>query len=147
MSKQMQIVLVIIILLGIIIIGTTTSCSNFRPFSNGSFAKFEGFEANDDVTKHSPSDVVPNVDKSKLEEEEDKVEAFQGLQPSSVNSVSTILDNIGNKTNGSINCLSSSAGLTNEKGPLCLSEEQLRLLKTRGGNSAGGSLNVEGYVH
>jgi hypothetical protein len=44
-------------------------------------------------------------------------------------------DIYGPPTKGSLDCGSQSAGLSNSKGPLCLSKKQLDLLKTRGGNA------------
>jgi len=46
----------------------------------------------------------------------------------------TLYDIYGPPTKGSLECGARSAGLTNSKGPLCLSDKQLTMLKTRGGN-------------
>ena len=48
----------------------------------------------------------------------------------------TLYDIYGPPTKGSLDCGSRSAGLTNSKGPLCLSDKQLNMLKTRGGNAS-----------
>jgi len=47
-----------------------------------------------------------------------------------------LYDIYGPPTKGSLNCGARSAGLSNSKGPLCLSDKQLNLLKTRGGNAS-----------
>lgn len=83
-------------------------------------------------------------DESKKEEpkkeEPKKVEGFQGLQPSPYVNEKTI-DPFG-QTPGSLECDSKSSGLHNSKGGLCLTKEQLNLLKTRGGNSTGGDFQI-----
>jgi hypothetical protein len=48
----------------------------------------------------------------------------------------TLYDIYGPPTKGSLDCGARSAGLTNSKGPLCLSNKQLNMLKTRGGNAS-----------
>jgi hypothetical protein len=73
-------------------------------------------------------------------EEPKKVEGFQGLQPSPYVSETTI-DPFG-QTPGSLECDSRSSGLHNSRGGLCLTKEQLNLLKTRGGNSTGGDFQI-----
>lgn len=81
----------------------------------------------------------PNKDESKKEEPK-KVEGFQGLQPSPYENEKTI-DPFG-QTPGSLECDARSSGLHNSKGGLCLTKEQLNLLKTRGGNSTGGDFQI-----
>lgn len=44
-------------------------------------------------------------------------------------------DIYGPPTKGNLDCGAQSAGLSNSKGPLCLSKKQLNLLSTRGGNA------------
>jgi hypothetical protein len=73
-------------------------------------------------------------------EEAKKVEGFQGLQASPYVSERTI-DHFG-QTSGSLECDARSSGLHNSKGGLCLTKEQLNLLKTRGGNSTGGDFQI-----
>ena len=81
----------------------------------------------------------PKKEESKKEEPK-KVEGFQGLQPSPYVNEKTI-DPFG-QTPGSLDCDSKSSGLHNSKGGLCLTKEQLNLLKTRGGNSTGGDFQI-----
>jgi hypothetical protein len=73
-------------------------------------------------------------------EEPKKVEGFQGLQPSPYIDEKSI-DPFG-QTEGRLDCDSISSGLHNSKGGLCLSKEQLYLLKTRGGNAKGGDFQI-----
>ena len=60
------------------------------------------------------------------------------LEPCAYNdkSVCGNYDVYGPPTKGSLDCGAKSAGLSNSKGPLCLSDEQLKLLSTRGGNAS-----------
>lgn len=150
MNTQLQIGLIVVVLLGLIIISTTYSCSNFQAFSKESmFAKFEGFEANTGKSANSPSELVVSNEKTEEGEEESEskdVEAFRGLQPTEINGENAVIDNIGGNTNGSSQCGARSSGLSNDKGPLCLSDAQITLLKTRGGNSSGNSeMQVQAY--
>ena len=57
-----------------------------------------------------------------------------GLEPRPY-SDDTLYDIYGPPTKGSQDCGARSAGLTNSKGPLCLSDKQLNMLETRGGNA------------
>lgn len=152
MNAQLQFGLIVIVLLGLIMLSTTYSCSNFKAFSNGSKffneAKYEGFEANSGKSVNNPSEVAatPKPEEEEEESNEDNVEPFQGLQPSEINKTNDVVDNIGNGASGSPQCSVRSSGLSNDKGPLCLSDSQIQLLKTRGGNSAGRSdMQVQAY--
>jgi hypothetical protein len=78
--------------------------------------------------------------KDETKEEPKKVEGFQGLQPSPYVS-ETPIDPFG-QTPGSLECDPRSSGLHNSRGGLCLTKEQLNLLKTRGGNSTGGDFQI-----
>jgi len=93
----------------------------------------------EETKKAEPKTTEPNKDESKKEEPK-KVEGFQGLQPSPYENERTI-DPFG-QTPGSLQCDSRSSGLHNSRGGLCLTKEQLNLLKTRGGNSTGGDFQI-----
>ena len=45
---------------------------------------------------------------------------------------------------GSLDCATNSSNLTNSKGPLCLNAEQIKLLRTRGGNQTGTPCQIGG---
>jgi len=93
----------------------------------------------EETKKAEPKTTEPNKDESKKEEPK-KVEGFQGLQPSPYENERTI-DPFGQPP-GSLQCDSRSSGLHNSRGGLCLTKEQLNLLKTRGGNSTGGDFQI-----
>jgi hypothetical protein len=63
-----------------------------------------------------------------------KVEGF-ALQPSPT-SASELIDRYG-KTPGEPSCFGKSMGYSRSTGPLCFTEEDLKLLTTRGGNMGG----------
>jgi len=100
----------------------------------------------EDTKKEETKKDETKKDETKKEEFEDnteepkKVEGFQGLQPSPYIDEKSI-DPFG-QTQGSLQCDSISSGLHNSKGGLCLSKEQLYLLKTRGGNAKGGDFQI-----
>jgi outer membrane biosynthesis protein TonB len=89
--------------------------------------------------KEEPKTTEPKKEEPKTTEPK-KVEGFQGLQPSPYVS-ETPIDPFG-QTPGSLECDSRSSGLHNSRGGLCLTKEQLNLLKTRGGNSTGGDFQI-----
>ena len=94
----------------------------------------------EDESKKTEPKKEDDSNKEESTESPKKVEGFQGLQPSPyVNE--TTLDVFG-QTPGSLECDARSSGLHNSKGGLCLTKEQLILLKTRGGNSTGGDFQI-----
>jgi len=96
------------------------------------------------LMEESKKSEAPKKDEEPMKEESKKeakkVEGFQGLQASPYVSERTI-DPFG-QTPGSLECDARSSGLHNSKGGLCLTKEQLILLKTRGGNSTGGDFQI-----
>jgi hypothetical protein len=129
-------VLVLVILLTI-----SCACSEYKPYSPSEiFSKnfaYEGFEAGD-MNQDEPS---MNEEKEEEEEEEGKAtEGFQGLQSSPYVDEKPI--DVFSSVKGSLECDKKSSNLHNSRGGLCLSSEQLNLLKTRGMNSTGGDFQI-----
>lgn len=62
------------------------------------------------------------------------------LQPSVPNMDSTI--DVFSNDNGSLDCIGKSNSLFNSMGGLCLTDDQLKLLQTRGGNSTGADSKI-----
>ena len=133
-------VLVLVILLTI-----SCACSEYKPYSPSEiFSKnfaYEGFEAGD-MNQDEPS---MNEEKEMEEEEEQEeegkaTEGFQGLQSSPYVNEKPI--DVFSSVKGSLECGKNSSNLHNSRGGLCLSSEQLNLLKTRGMNSTGGDFQI-----
>ena len=76
-------------------------------------------------------------------EDEEEQEGFRGLGTSDYNNNMFILDQFSSAV-GSAECAGKSSGLSNSKGPLCLSDDQKRLLQTRGGNATGMDSQIGG---
>ena len=117
--------------------------------------EMEGFEGDEEEDEDVDERFGPYEGYEDEEEEEEEPESmmsqiksgFSGLlgknEEGMVNnsnprpySEDTLYDIYGPPTKGSLECGSRSAGLTNSKGPLCLSDKQLNMLKTRGGNAS-----------
>ena len=130
-------VLVLVILLTI-----SCACSEYKPYSPSEiFSKnfaYEGFEGGE-MGGDEPS--MMNEEKEMDEEEEGKAtEGFQGLQSSPYVDEKPI--DVFSSVKGSLECGKNSSNLHNSRGGLCLSTEQLNLLKTRGMNSTGGDFQI-----
>ena len=76
-------------------------------------------------------------------DDEEEQEGFRGLGTSDYNNNMFILDQFSSAV-GSAECAGKSSGLSNSKGPLCLSDDQKRLLQTRGGNATGMDSQIGG---
>lgn len=71
----------------------------------------------------------------------DAKEGFTGLEGSDYTTEAYSLDKYSSAA-GDPTCLGKSSGLSNSMGPLCLSDEQKRLLQTRGGNATSGEAKI-----
>ena len=133
MKSQTQLLILAVLLVLVIILVSVFSCSNFVPYSSNSlfsrYSKYEGFEAN----STNVGSVLVNDKPEEEDDEEQTVEGFEGLKPAPFNEDKP-LDSF-SKTPGSLECEKVSSGLSNEKGGLCLSDEQIKSLVTRGGNA------------
>ena len=144
----------------LIILTASCACCDFKPHSKKvAFARYEGME---DVETLEDEDVVEDeldeLDEEDVEGLEDKKDdepesamskiknGLSGFMEKSeegmANSLEpraysddTLYDIYGPPTKGAPDCGARSAGLTNSKGPLCLSDKQLKMLETRGGNA------------
>jgi hypothetical protein len=65
----------------------------------------------------------------------------EGFEGSSYTAKSFILDQFSSAV-GDASCAGKSSGLSNSTGPLCLSDDQKRLLQTRGGNASSGESKI-----
>lgn len=133
--KTNDIVFLGMILVLVIIMFTTCSCVSFMPYDEKTvFLKQYQYEG---LTNATP----PSVEKSAKNNEDKRqhVVKKEGFEGSSYNQEIPIdkFDPYG-KTKGSTECIGNSSSLSNSKGGLCLSDEQIYLLKSRGGNASGG---------
>jgi hypothetical protein len=171
MKITTQLVILAVVLLIVIMLSLSYFAVEVMPYSPSAiFSKqfvYEGMEGDDKKDSTETDKTKPKSDDAKLAEElvkimeeskksqppkkdeepkkddkeaPKKVEGFQGLQPSPYVNEQNI-DPFG-QTPGSLECDARSSGLHNSKGGLCLTKEQLNLLKTRGGNSTGGDFQI-----
>ena len=144
----------------LIILTASCACCDFKPYSKKvSFSRYEGMEDGETLEDEDVAEDVEDEEDDEDEEDEEDVEddepesmmnqiknGLSGLMGKSeegmTNSLEprpysdeTLYDIYGPPTKGSQDCGARSAGLTNSKGPLCLSDKQLNMLETRGGNA------------
>lgn len=138
--KFNDIVFLGMILVLVIIIFTTCSCVSFMPYDEKTvFLKQYQYEG---MTNEKTDDINGVSDTKTIKQKKEpivKKEGFGGIQGSPYNKETPIdkFDPYG-KTQGSVDCIGNSSTLSNSKGGLCLSDEQIFLLKSRGGNATGG---------
>lgn len=144
---------VIFLFVFIILSATSLSCTKFQPHSAESIfqkhSDFEGFHdkaqtigyaKKDDYSpldNHNMNLIEPeNTSEEKVVNYCKNIFGFHGLycDPTKEDAV---IDVIG-KTKGSSECVGKSSGLSKSTGGLCLNENQINLLKTRGGNMSTG---------
>lgn len=107
------------------------------------FGPYEGFDdEEDEEDMEDAEDVEDEEPESMMSQIKNGLSGFMGKSEEGMTnslgprpySDDTLYDIYGPPTKGSLECGARSAGLTNSKGPLCLSDTQLTMLKTRGGN-------------
>ena len=147
----------------LLLLSASCACYNFKPYSNEpDFAEYEGMEdaegmEDDETLEDEGFEMEDEMEDDEGLEMEDEMEdggggilnqVINGLTGKSKSdegmmnklgpkpySEDTLYDIYGPPTKGSLDCGARSAGLSNSKGPLCLSDGQLTLLNTRGGNA------------
>lgn len=133
--------LLLVVLLLVIFSTLFVSCNNAAPFNTETVfqksSKFEPFGGKHDTDYSSKEDnsamdmYKPFVMDGQSTDCK-KVYGFTGLfcQPDNINNP---VDKFAS-AKGSLECKHGSSGLSNSKGPLCLTEEHKKLLSSRGGN-------------
>ena len=102
----------------------------------------EDVEGMDDMPEEEEDDSVEESMINKMKQTLGLTNEKEGMknshEPCAYNDESACrnYDMYGPPTKGSLECGAKSAGLSNSKGPLCLSDKQLKLLSTRGGNAS-----------
>lgn len=155
------------LLILLITVSMSRSCVQFKPYSeNNIFTKqfpYEAMTNNDTETDSkqfspvtSPSLFLSpssNIDTQFLMDQSSPMannianmnvnESFSNLNSSPyISTEKDIQIDIFSGTPGSLECSSKSSNLTNSKGGLCLTQTQINLLKTRGGNASGGDAQI-----
>jgi hypothetical protein len=146
--KFRPVYIAIIFALVVIIFMTSSAGSTYVPYMKTSYFDqafpYEGMQTNQTPVTENPaqsSDLgsymsgISNLFQSKQAKQSaptsTKVEGF-ALQPSPY-TASEMIDRYG-KTPGEPSCFGKSMGYSRSTGPLCFTEEDLKLLTTRGGN-------------
>jgi hypothetical protein len=143
----------------LIVVSISRSCVQFKPYSeNNIFSKQFPFEAmtnnNEKLSPVTSPDMflspVSNTSTQDLLNQLSPVanneinlnESFTNLNSSPYTSAENSKIDIFSGTPGSLECSSKSSNLTNSMGGLCLTQTQINLLKTRGGNASGGDAQI-----
>jgi hypothetical protein len=136
-------IFLIVLLIIVIFLSVSMSCSTFKPFSpemmyNGKYPYNEGFRSNTAYSTYPENQTVDALgDKFLIPQNNEnscmKVNGFNGLvcSPDTVQNP----DDIYSTAKGSLDC--KSYGYTNSQGFLCMDDYQVKLLTTRGGNATG----------
>ena len=130
----------IILFLAFLIIGSLISCVDVVPNQDNGVAKnaapIEGFEAMDrPLDYHKQNTKQENADAPDMA----MVHGFNPLF-NGINNNGEKLDKFAS-IKGDLYC-EASYGISNSRGPLCFDEDSIKLLRTRGGNSATGPSEI-----
>ena len=119
----------------LIVIVSSCDCGRVVPYSMPqTYSTYEGFEEEEEQDEGFEEE---EQEEGFEEEEEEQKEEFGTMYGEPY----ATLNPFGG-TPGAANCAKSSGGLSNSKGPLCLSNEQQMLLRTRGGNASSGEAQI-----
>jgi len=148
MSYRSDYIFLLSLFLGIIVISMITEIYNgsYLPYVKTNI--FNNYEhAYEGFTSHLQPAELSNIEQSLNSEITNQVSQTVMLDSSKSNILSSpynefrSLDSF-SKSSGSLTCSGSSSGYSNSSGSLCLTSEQITLLKTRGGNSTGGDSQI-----
>jgi len=106
--------------------------NNMFPYSREGFTEYTDSQNNNSIDSYTQNDITPTT-------KDNQYMSFNGLLSSPNNTKMNPVD-IYSQAQGSPDC--KSYGLSNSKGFLCMTPEQVRLLSTRGGNSASGEMQI-----
>lgn len=143
-------VIIFTVITGVLLI-STTDCNSYIPYTPVQYHPFEGFSNYSSGTNINYSNVNNNlntddgIEKYTTEQKQldcDSYYGFNGLfcKPGVAD---TSID-IFSKASSDPSCLGNSSGLSNSKGSLCLDNNMVTMLKTRGGNQTNGDMQI-GY--
>jgi hypothetical protein len=126
----MMYIILSIILVAVITCMICCARTSVIPFDS-TFTQPSTFEGYSNIIDNSKSDLYNQYLINKPDASCDKILGFNGIQ-CNTNEDNLRLDMFSNAV-GKLDCKNSS-GLSNSRGPLCLSDTHINLLKTRGGN-------------
>jgi hypothetical protein len=146
--RGIHIILIVILVVSILLI---TSSDSVVPYSKdtlfSNMYRYEGMAMPDMPSTPPPPPITPGSDgmfgsmgNPMQEKKEPKMVEGFALQPAPFND-NAILDRYGNTPSGP-QCFGQSGGYSNSLGPLCFSQEDVRLLSTRGGNISGSDSTI-----
>ena len=130
----------IILFLVFLIMGSLFSCMDAVPYTENGVAKqatnVEGFEAMDKPLDYNTQNTKQeNADAAEMAMGHGFKHLFNGI-----NNNGEPLDKF-SSVKGDLYC-EKAYGISNSRGPLCFDDETIRLLRTRGGNSATGPSEI-----
>ena len=134
--RGIHIILIVILVVSILLI---TSSDSVVPYSRdtlfSNMYRYEGMAMPPNPPPSIPSIQMSNDNAPAQEKKEPKMVEGFALRPAPFDD-STKLDRYSNTPSGP-QCFGQSGGYSNSLGPLCFSDEDVRLLSTRGGNISG----------
>ena len=148
-TMNLTYVFLVFILVFLIFISMSSCCVKFQPYSEQTiFSKQFPFEAMTnarDVSNNFMAMLTPTATPSAtpisyMNMPMDNTEGFTSMGYSDYGKDGKI--DIFSGTKGSLDCDRTSSNLTNSQGGLCLNDTQMKMLRTRGGNSQCGDAQI-----
>jgi hypothetical protein len=141
-------VIIFTVIAGVLLI-STTKCNSYLPYTPIQYHPFEGFSDYSSGTNIKYSNVNDNLNTDSginnytIEQKVGDCESpygFNGLfcKPGVAD---TSID-IFSTASSNPSCFGNSSGLSNSKGSLCLDNNLMTMLKTRGGNQTSGDMQI-----
>lgn len=149
-SSYSGIIIAIVVLVVVAILAVAVSGQGFVPYDPSTIytnsSPFEGFRNHADYSTYPNNQSIDQEVKYDISNTSPQypypVWSVGGIFPQA-SAVDTKLDAFGgSQSNLSAQCQNTSSGLSNSMGYLCLNQNQLNLLTTRGGNQTGGCSQV-----
>lgn len=136
--RGIHIILIVILVVSILLI---TSSDSVVPYSRDTlFSNMYKYEGMGTMSQMPLPPSIGSSNKPIQDKKEPKMVEGFALRPAPFDDDNT-LDRYGNTPSGP-QCFGQSGGYSNSLGPLCFSEEDVRLLSTRGGNISGSDSTI-----
>ena len=148
LSNVVFTVVIFTIIAGVLLISSTKS-SSYIPYTRSEYHPYEGFSDYNSRNKLNYSDINrgqdtdSGINKMLIKHQDtkcEKVHGFNGLfcQPGIADNSIDLFSNV----SSNINCIGNSSGLSNSMGGLCLDNNLITMLQTRGGNQTTGNMHI-----